>query len=155
MPRTTRRLLPPVAGKTPTEAMQLEQFARRLHSIMLDKGLSQSELARKIWGSTTDHRGYEVAKNRDRISVYLAGRTIPDPKNLKLLADALDVEIKELAPELVASAVERDHPEIAVAAVAGHPESAVLRINTIVPMDVAVRVMALLSDAKRDGKPLE
>jgi transcriptional regulator with XRE-family HTH domain len=64
---------------------------------MLKQGLSASEVARRVWGSTKDKRGYDVARNRDRIGHYLAGTSYPEPENLQLLADALGLPIEDLA----------------------------------------------------------
>lgn len=45
---------------TPTP--EYEDFARRLVDAMARKGMSQSDLARAVWGSTTDTRGRDVAR---------------------------------------------------------------------------------------------
>lgn len=148
MARATKRLLPPGAGQTPVERIETEQFARRLHKLMLDRGMSQSDLARKVWGKTTDGRGYDVAKNRDRISVYLRGQSYPDPVNLSKMADALGVPVEELAPDAVASAVERENPEVQMTAIAGHSDKVFLRVNKLVPMTVAAQIISLLSEQK-------
>jgi transcriptional regulator with XRE-family HTH domain len=60
------------------------------------KGWSQSDLARAIWGQIPSSRGYPVARNRDRISVYEKGLNSPSPRNLKRLADALGVAPADL-----------------------------------------------------------
>jgi transcriptional regulator with XRE-family HTH domain len=64
---------------------------------MLDGKLSAAEVARRVWGTSTDKRGYEVAKNRDRIGHYLAGTSYPEPENLQKLADAVNVPVDKLA----------------------------------------------------------
>ncbi|MCB8829045.1 hypothetical protein LJD47_28955, partial [Escherichia coli] len=71
MTRRGRRLMPP-ADLTETEGasgvtqIQNENFARRLQQLMVERGLSQSDLARTIWGETTNADGRTVARNRDR-----------------------------------------------------------------------------------------
>jgi transcriptional regulator with XRE-family HTH domain len=72
-------------------------FAEALRAAMLRKDISASDLAREVWGTTRDKRGYEVARNRDRIGHYLNGTSYPEPANLELLAKALDVPVEELA----------------------------------------------------------
>jgi transcriptional regulator with XRE-family HTH domain len=62
-------------------------------------GMSSSELARQVWGTTTDKRGYTVARNRDRIGHYLAGTSYPEAENLAKLAAALGVPVETLAIE--------------------------------------------------------
>lgn len=59
--------------------------------------LSASEIARRIWGTTKDRRGYDVARNRDRIGHYLSGNSYPEPDNLAKLAEALGVAIEDIA----------------------------------------------------------
>jgi transcriptional regulator with XRE-family HTH domain len=69
-------------------------------------GMSSSDLARQVWGTTTDKRGYTVARNRDRIGHYLAGTSYPEAENLQRLADALHVPVETLAIERPALADE-------------------------------------------------
>lgn len=59
---------------------ELERFARRLHVAMTAKGLSNSDLARAVWGETADGKGYKVARNRDRIGVYWSWVPRPSPR---------------------------------------------------------------------------
>ena len=148
MARKTRRLLPPAAGRTPVEQFEMEQFARRLDQLIQAKGWSPSDFAREVWGSTTDKRGYSVAKGRDRISVYLKGKSYPDRKNLKLMADALGVKPEYLAPDLAGAPVERENPEIAMTAINGHHDKVLLRVNKLVPLELASQVISLLSAHK-------
>ena len=151
MSRAPRRLLPATGGRTQYEKLELERFARKLHEAMINKGLSQSDLAAEIWGRTTDARGYDVAKGRDRISVYLQGKSIPDPKNLTKIADVLGMKVEELAPDITASTVEKENPEIAMTAIAGHADKVFLRVNKLVPLEMAARIISMLSE-KADKK---
>lgn len=134
-----------VAG-APVERIEMEQFAKRLHRLMIDKQMSQSDLARRVWGSTTDGRGYDVAKNRDRISVYLKGQAIPDQKNLNRLAQALSVPVEDLAPDVVASNAQKENPEVQMTAIAGSTDKVYLRVNKLVPMALAAKIIGLLSE---------
>jgi hypothetical protein len=136
--------------RTERQRIEIEGFARRLHEFMARKGMSQSDLARAVWGKDTDTRGYEVAKNRDRISSYLRGRSIPEPANMKTIADKLGVTVAELAPDVLASVVDRAHPAVSMSMVAGHSDKTHLQVNKLVPMAVAAKIIALLSE---DEKP--
>jgi transcriptional regulator with XRE-family HTH domain len=148
MARRPRRPLGPTGGRTFSETLEMEQFARRLHQVMLEKDMTQSALAAAIWGRTTDKRGYDVAKGRDRISVYLQGKSWPDPKNLKLMCDALGVTPEWLAPDITVSSVDRENPELAMTTVAGHPDKTHLRVNKLVPAAIAAQIIALLATVK-------
>lgn len=147
MSTSERRSLPAAAGRTPTTRLASEDFARRLRTLMANKGWSQADLAKAVWGTVEETRGdktYTVARNRDRISVYLKGGTIPDNKNLAALAEALEVDVGELAPQLLGDAVERDDPGFQTTVVRGHPHLTHLRISAVVPMSLAMRVGLLM-----------
>jgi transcriptional regulator with XRE-family HTH domain len=68
---------------------------------MAREGLNASQLARRVWGTVQDKRGYAVARNRDRIGHYLRGTSYPDPANLIRLAAALGVPAATLVPPIV------------------------------------------------------
>lgn len=148
-----RRLLPPAAGRSPVERIEMEQFARRLHTAMTAKGLTNSDLARLVWGETTDKKGYTVARNRDRISVYLRAEALPEPATLEKIAAALGLTKEDLAPELAAAAIDREKPELAMTMVAGHPDKVHLQINVLIPLSVATQIIALLNEAKQPQQP--
>jgi transcriptional regulator with XRE-family HTH domain len=112
---------------------------------MTQRGMSQSDLAREVWGTTRDTRGYTVAKNRDRIGAYLRAESLPEPQNLAKLAEALGAKTEELAPEIVAATVDRENPELAMTMVAGHRDKVHLQINKLVSLSVATKIMGLLS----------
>jgi hypothetical protein len=94
-----------------------------------------------VWGRTTTRQGYTVAKNRDRISVYCDGKAWPTPFNMEKIADALGVEVADLAPGFGAKA---EPPQWAFVKVAGQ-DRVHLRINTLVLEPVAAKIIALLS----------
>jgi hypothetical protein len=71
-------------------------FAKALGEAMRRANLSPSDVARLVWGTMTDKRGYEVARNRDRIGHYLKGVSFPEPENLQRLADAVGSSVEEL-----------------------------------------------------------
>lgn len=142
--KPTRRL-PPTGGKTPVERMEMAEFGRRVHDLRVARGLSQSDLAREIWGEHTTPEGRRVAKNRDRISQYEMGKSFPEPENFRRLADVLGVSPEELGPEIVASTVEREDPAIAMTAAPGHLDKVYLRVNMLVPLVTAAQIVGLLS----------
>lgn len=76
-------------------------FAKTLKASIKAAGINNSELARRVWGSTTDSRGYPVARNRQRISEYLKGNSYPEPYNLWKIAGALGVPLEYLAFEFL------------------------------------------------------
>ena len=132
-----------------SDNLTMQTFSKQLHRLLLEKQMSQSDLARTVWGTTTDSRGYKVAKNWDRISAYLAGRSLPDQRNLLRIAKALGVEPETLAPEKAGALEERDNPEIAMTVLAGHTDMVHLRVNKLVPLSLAAEVISLLSKSDK------
>lgn len=147
MARNPVRAVPPTS-EPPVGVLRLElqDFARRLNREMAKKGWSQADLARHAFGSTKDTRGYNVARGRDRISVYVRGLQKPDQKHLSKIASALGVKPEDLAPGLFASAIDRERPAVMLQAVQGHSDKTHLIVNKLVPMSVAVKIVALLAD---------
>jgi hypothetical protein len=76
---------------------ELQSFVDALSAAMAKHNLTASDLARAVWGTTKDTRGYEVAKGRDRIGYFLRGVHFPDQKNLQKLARAVGLTVEELA----------------------------------------------------------
>jgi transcriptional regulator with XRE-family HTH domain len=124
--------------------MELEQFASRLQHFRNEKGWSQSDLAREVWGEMETKTGRKVARNRDRISTYEMGKSWPDPANLAKIANVLDVPAEELAPDITASTVERQSPELALTMIAGHHDKVHLKINKLISFEVATEIMQVL-----------
>jgi transcriptional regulator with XRE-family HTH domain len=63
--------------------------------------MTQADLARAAFGIHASAEDDTVARSRNRISVYLAGQALPDPKNRKALAEALGLPVEELAAKVV------------------------------------------------------
>jgi transcriptional regulator with XRE-family HTH domain len=67
------------------------EFAAWLRTKMAERRLNASGLARQIWGTTKDSRGYDVARNRDRVGHYLAGTSYPSLQTLYKIGEVLAV----------------------------------------------------------------
>ena len=112
-----------------------EEFAKRVYRFMTNKGWTQSELARKS------------DLPRDSISSYVRGASMPTPKSLAKLAAGLGVDETELVPNHVESAIERDSPMIEVRISPNARNTALLRINAIIPADVALKIQEMVLNA--------
>ncbi|GKY89262.1 helix-turn-helix domain-containing protein [Sinisalibacter aestuarii] len=128
-------------------------FKECLYQARRAKGWSQSELARQMWGSVEDSRGYTVAKNRDRISAYERGRATPERETLDLLVKVFDVTIEELAPDLVLRRAEStgEASGVHMTLVDGSMSVARLEVNVTVSLETASKVIALLG-SEMSGK---
>jgi transcriptional regulator with XRE-family HTH domain len=94
-------------ARLPAERSRDIAFSKRLQQLMHERELTQSDLAAKIWGRTKSSEGKNVARGRDRISVWTNGKNIPDTKNLNKLAKALVVKVSDLIPEAEMKAAHR------------------------------------------------
>lgn len=65
-----------------------KRFQRRLWRLINAQGWNQAELSRKS------------GIGKDVISTYVNGKHLPDPKNAKKLADAFDITVDELFPDI-------------------------------------------------------
>lgn len=109
-----------------------EEFARRLEALRLEKGWIQADLARAS-GLT-----------RNSIAVYERGDSLPNRGSLRALAEALGVEPDQLLSNYKEGAIARDNPHFELRVGQGDPTKAWLRLNRLVSMALAVKIMALL-----------
>jgi transcriptional regulator with XRE-family HTH domain len=93
-----------------TSRPELERFRANLLRAMTERNLTSSQLAREIWGTTTDTRGYKVARNRDRIAHYLAGTGYPTAPVLEKMAQVLGVDPAQFAKDEVAATTGNNTP---------------------------------------------
>jgi transcriptional regulator with XRE-family HTH domain len=140
-----RRRLAAAAGRPPSEELAAQEFARRLEDLLRERGMRKSDLARAMWGDTLDKvTGRPVAKHRDRISEWTNGKSLPEPRNLELLAQTLGVPVEHLAEPLIAQAVDRERSSLQIVQAAGHPDKVHLKVDKLVTSKIASQVMALL-----------
>ena len=90
----------PMQSESTPRHLTKQEFGRRIYSLMLKKGMRQSDLARA------------ADLPRDSISVYIRGRSLPTPLSLQKLAGALGVKAEDLLPNHVETAIDADAPEL-------------------------------------------
>jgi len=119
-----------VRGTDARANAEKDAFARRVYKMMLDKGLTQSELARKA--------GLE----RNRISSYVRGVALPTGLSLTKLAHALGVKPTDLLPD------ERLEPGKAAYSitVSADGKTAHLTADVKVPAGIGAQIVALLGE---------
>jgi transcriptional regulator with XRE-family HTH domain len=117
-------------------------FPDRLQRLMDQKKMTRAELARHIWGTMVDERGYTVARNRQTVSRYLAGKTDPNETTKRLIAEALGVTYKQLYPN--DDPVNR--PGSGVTLTSMGSQRCRVDISLELPMDVATQVIQLVSE---------
>ena len=104
---------------------------------MQDKGWSQSDLGRR------------AGLPRDSISVYVRGKSLPTEKSLRALADALGTAPSELMPNHVESAIDSNNPMIEVRISPNATGVALLRVNALLPADIALEIQRMVIDATK------
>jgi transcriptional regulator with XRE-family HTH domain len=121
------------------------EFGYRLRQLLVQKGMSQTELARETAKHTPDK-----SFGRDLISSYISGRYLPNPINLAALAKALDTTPEDLLPHSNNLPRRGDTTPPLDIRVLG-ADRASLRVNQVVSLSVALKVAQLINDDTRKG----
>jgi transcriptional regulator with XRE-family HTH domain len=115
-------------------------FSERLQRIMTEKNLTQSDVARLVWGTMKDELGYTVARNRQVVGKYLAGTVEPSMKTKRKMAKALDVPLADLDP--ASDPLNRPGSGLYVEEV--DEEHVRVEVNMVAPKEVVRKVVDLL-----------
>jgi transcriptional regulator with XRE-family HTH domain len=107
-------------------------FAQNLHRLRMQKGWSQSELARRS----------DIP--RDMISNYANGKNIPTIDNLAKLAQALGVSESALMPDVDLTMVSDTEALMSLNPIPGRAGTYRLLIDAPVTLDLGVRIMGVL-----------
>lgn len=89
---------------------------------------------------------------RNAVSIYWNG-TLPNNRNLRVLADTLGVEPTELLPHYI-EAYPRDSSSVDFTTLPDDPGHARLRINRIVPTKLALKIISLI-EAENDSAAVD
>jgi transcriptional regulator with XRE-family HTH domain len=123
--------VPPPAG---ARDLAKQELARHLVAAMRERDWSQSDLAR------------HADVPRELISTYVRGVSLPEPRTLRKLANALNTKPETLLPATQGMTAQDEIPAFAISEFAGHPGKVWLRINQMVPTSIALRIGALLQE---------
>jgi transcriptional regulator with XRE-family HTH domain len=115
----------------PDEAVRRE-FAKRLQAAILERGWTQSELARR------------AGINRDNVSGYIRGQNRPGPTMLKKMADALGVASDKLMPMAAVQSVDKAIPAFQMVQLGDGTDRVWLRINQAVTWPQFLRIAQIL-----------
>ena len=122
------------------------EFARRLSAMLIEKELSHSDLARKMYGNRPDGS----ARGRDNIGMYIQGKSMPRTERMAKLAKALGCEIEDLVPVQSMPSVGPATSPVSIVQLPEDPDRCVLRVNQEVSFDTAIAVRQLLKEDKID-----
>lgn len=137
---------------TPSQEDAAKQvFGEKVRSLLNALGYSQSELARAS------------GLRRDAISTYVRGKTWPDPKNLRKLANALGVTPNDLIPgmsEIKDLPIREQDTPFSQTRTTGHLSQPAMRMEQVrpgmfrlwldqtLPFDTVQKILALLNEEK-------
>ena len=102
------------------------------------KGWNQAEFARRA----TARAPAGIRIGTDSVSHYINGRYLPSPAHVKVMAETLGIDVRELMPAKGISEVGESLPPIGVQDLADG--TAWLRVNQAVPWPLAVKILGLL-----------
>lgn len=92
--RKSAPVIPDIHG-TAVSDIARRAFGNNLQTIMREKNLNPSDVARAAWG---EEEGTGTARNRHLLSKYLSGKAFPSHDNLVILMEVLDVKPSVLLP---------------------------------------------------------
>ena len=76
---------------------------------------------------------------------------MPEPKTLNRIAEVLSMDPVDLAPDIAATTIEKENPALQISMVAGRSDKCLLRINRLVPLQIAIQIAALIDKAESQG----
>jgi transcriptional regulator with XRE-family HTH domain len=121
-------------------------FANTLRNAMAEQQMTQSDVARAVWGNTTDPRGYQVAKNRDRIGAYLAGTGYPSKETLPKLCKAVGLSMDKLPPATRSTAPRAGARDFSFSILPD--ETVFIEMRKVVSMDIGLKILQLVTEAR-------
>jgi transcriptional regulator with XRE-family HTH domain len=149
----SEKRLAAAAARKDREQRLRDYFANKLNTLRLEKGWSQSDLAREAAAHMPKGPdGKPLAQmGRDSVSNYLRGKTKPRPEHLEPLAKALGVSRDDLYPPPTVPVPEP--PQLAFRMERQPNGSVLVEIHEEVPLSVAIEIMKLLDrDAATEEK---
>lgn len=122
-----------------------KRFSVNLALLRESQGLSKSDLAREIYGTEVDKRGYTVARNRDRIGAWESEKAKPSPENIALICEYFGIDAADMSPDLVGRQASKRPESMSFRVLEGRPDQAHIQINTVLPVALASEIIALVS----------
>jgi transcriptional regulator with XRE-family HTH domain len=124
-------------------------FASALARALDRRGMTASDLARKVWGNEAAKSG---ARNRQLISQYLAGQVLPQNGTIARLAEALEIPVSELTGSVLPlPAIPGSRPgrntaggNLSLVAVA-EAGKVRLQVNKVIDHQTALKIFDMLS----------
>ena len=120
-------------------------FARKLQAAMNEKGLTQTELARRVAPLVKNTR-----VGRSNINKYVRAKVLPLPPVLEAIAKVLETRATELLPMRSASTA-MEHPPFSLRDMENNDNMSWLQINMAVPYRKALKIIGILKGEDDEG----
>ena len=111
-----------------------EEFSKRLYDAIMQRGWTQSEFAR------------HCDLNRDAISTYVRGRSMPSPQSLEKMAQVLGLNPEDLLPNYYEAGQSAVEPQMELRDVPNEEGYMWLRLNMRLPKKVAIKLFMEAQD---------
>lgn len=121
--------------------MSKTPFSEKLQQLMAERDLTESDLAKRIWGTMKDEKGNTVAVNRQALNKYLRGTVVPRRTTLRKIAKALGVPDASLIFQN--DPLDRVGSGLLVSRIDNRNSR--LEVSLVVPSDVAADVVQQLA----------
>lgn len=120
------------------------RLSHKLLKFMMERNLKQSDIAAGVFGRD---KATNYPRGRDSVSSWVRGHALPQPRNLKKLADFLQVRPEDLLPP----SQSHEDSTIELRQVATEPGMVQLRINRTCSPQAAAQILNILNkdDEKR------
>ena len=125
-----------MSAELPTDLVR-QEFARRLQRAMIEKGWTQSELARRASPFAPDTRMI-----RDNVSKYIRGKVLPGPLHLEALCKALGKRPTDLLPARPSGGTSHELPSFDMRDLGNG--TAWLRVNQAVSWETALKIATMV-----------
>ena len=119
----------------------LQQVAYNLTKHLRDKGLSQSELARRIWGENPNGG----ARGRDQVNMWCRGRKLISQQKAREVAKILNVPFEEIYPINIPVLNNFEDSKAVIKMTDAGDGKFHVSINKVMPAALAAKVIALVS----------
>jgi hypothetical protein len=130
-----------------------QAFAAILRDAMTKAGVNPSEVARRVWGTTKDKRGVNVARNRDRIGHYLNGTSYPAPENQASEPTAPPPRAQPQGSIARHTAINAGAAtgELVLTSLPAQPTKIRLQVDRVIHWKLAEKIQAMLKEAEIGG----
>jgi transcriptional regulator with XRE-family HTH domain len=112
-----------------------QEFGQRLFNLMIDHGWSQAELGR------------QADISRDAISNYIRGNYLPEPVNIKKLADAFKIKPEDLLPNVAETEIKMVSAPALEVRTGADPTTSWVKINRLIRSSELPKLLQAIEEA--------